>query len=108
MAEKKVPFSVDWGYNQVKTEAWTDEDRVFVESKQDVTELLRRNKMERNFSDIKFNSRFSRNAWRKVASIPNIIVDQLMREKKWDDKKYMKKWLNDPENRAFRTGGGVI
>jgi len=31
-----------------------------------------------------------------------------MREKKWDDKKYMKKWLNDPENRAFRTGGGVI
>jgi hypothetical protein len=28
--------------------------------------------------------------------------------KKWNDKKYMKKWLNDPNNKAWRCGGGWV
>jgi hypothetical protein len=38
-----------------------------------------------------------------VARIPNIVVDQLMREGLWWDKKAMKKWLNDPNNKGWRT-----
>ena len=115
MSEKIVPFSRDWGCNLVRTEAWTDNHRMIVESKQDVTSIMKLNKIQRNETDIKFNSKYDRtNRWHHAARIPNIVVDKLMREtapsglKKWFDKKYMKKWLNDPENRVWRCGGGYV
>ena len=46
--------------------------------------------------------------WTKVATIPNIIIDQLMKDGVWFDKKKMKQWLNDPDNKYFRTGGKWI
>ena len=115
MSEKRVPFSRDWGANLVRTEAWTDDNKIIVESAQDCGEIARSNKSVRNQTDIKFNSKFDRKGrWHWAARIPNIIVDRLMREKapsgltKWNDKKYMKKWLNDQDNRAWRTGGGYV
>jgi hypothetical protein len=115
MSEKKVPFSKDWGYNLVRTEAWTDTNKMMVESKQDVTAIMKLNKIQRNETDIKFNSKYDRTGrWHHAARIPNIVVDQLMREtapsgkKKWFDKKYMRRWLNDSANKAWRTGGGWI
>ena len=109
MAEKKVPFSADWGFNQVKTEAWTDENRIFVESKQKVDEIAIGNRREYNESCVRFNSKFQRNdSFRKVATIPNIKVDELMRTGQWKDKKYMKKWLNDQDNNMWRTSAGVV
>lgn len=46
----------------------------------------------------------------EVATIPNLLYMQL-REKfghPQDNPKDWAKWLNDPENRYFRTGGGRI
>ena len=115
MAEKKVPFSADWGANLVRTEAWTDDNRILVESTQDCSAIAKLNKHQSNELNIKFNSKYDRTGrWHQVARIPNIVVDQLMREeapsgmKKWNDKKYMKKWLNDPNNKAWRCGGGWV
>jgi hypothetical protein len=31
-----------------------------------------------------------------------------MRSGKWKDKKYMKKWLNDQDNKMWRTSAGVV
>ena len=44
----------------------------------------------------------------KAAVIPNIKIEELMKEGIWQDKKRLKAWLNDPDNRAFRTSTGKI
>jgi len=45
---------------------------------------------------------------RQVAELPAVIVNRLIREGIWGDQKKMKRWLNDPEHRDFRTGGGRL
>jgi|GEM_PF-3737680 hypothetical protein len=109
MNQKVVPFSTDWGQNMVRTEAWTENDSVIIESTQDIEPIIKQNRIERNAWDIKYDGKFGRaDRYHKVACIPNIIVDDLMRKKLWWDKKYMKRWLNDPNNSGYRTGGGYI
>jgi hypothetical protein len=41
--------------------------------------------------------------WSKVASIPLSVLYDLKARGIADDPKKMKAWLNDPDNRAFRT-----
>ena len=45
---------------------------------------------------------------RRVASIPNIVWEELQRNGIADDPKKLKAWLNDPDNRAFRTRPGKV
>ena len=109
MTEKKVLGSADWGANLVKTEAWTDEGKIIVESTQDVKEIAVGNRREYNEACVRNNSKFQRgDHFRKVATIPNIVVDELMRSGKWFDKQFMKRWLNDQDNKMWRTSGGVV
>ena len=42
----------------------------------------------------------------RVASIPNVVVQRLMQTGIWYDQAAMKKWLDDPDNRFFRTDDG--
>jgi len=44
----------------------------------------------------------------RVARIPLIVVETMMREGVWGDKERMKRWLNDPENLPFRTTRGKL
>jgi hypothetical protein len=44
----------------------------------------------------------------QVAEIPMIVVHRLMRDGIWGDDKALRKWLNDRDNRAFRTSGGKV
>ena len=49
----------------------------------------------------------------KIATLPTEIVNELnkmgiMRGYYITDQNALKKWLNNPENRVFRTRGGVI
>ena len=97
--------------SQVHQKAHWDniEDKLIVESIQDTDPILKANKIERNEFDVQRNSDMKyKEGWNKVATIPNIVIDQLMRDGTWFDKQAMKKWLNDPDNKAFRTGGGWI
>lgn len=95
----------------VKQKAHWDQidEKLIIESTQDTAQILESNKFERNEFDTQFNSgqKYNR-GFTKVASIPNIIIDKLMRDGVWHDKDAMKKWLNDPDNKAFRTGGGWV
>lgn len=90
----------------VKTTNWLDKSTgdVFSHTEQDMSPILDLNKehrkefaVERNSSTGKFKE------WCKVASIPNIVVDDLMRKGIWNDRKRFKKWLNQVANKPFRT-----
>mgnify|MGYP003148961671 FL=1 len=95
----------------VKQRAYWDnaDEKLIVKSTQDTAPILESNRFERNEFDVKNNSDMKYNrGFTKVASIPNIVIDKLMRDGTWFDKKAMKRWLNDPDNKSFRTGGGWV
>lgn len=55
----------------------------------------------------------ARNDWagdyHQVASIPlNIYWDQLAEASRQGDEKYLSRWLNDSDNRAWRTKNGNV
>jgi hypothetical protein len=37
-----------------------------------------------------------------------VVVNRLMNEGIWGDDQRMRRWLNDRDNRAFRTSGGRV
>jgi len=88
------------------TDYVTDDFRLF--RSQDVTEILKLNKAARdrdNFRGFRLAPTF-----RKVASIPLAAVD-IAKAQGLDilnDPDDMRKFLNDPANRAFRTTNEVV
>ena len=44
----------------------------------------------------------------KVASIPMIVVEQMMRDGTWGNQEKMKVWMNDPANAMWRTSKGKL
>ena len=44
----------------------------------------------------------------KVASIPLIVVEKMMREGVWGNKERMREWLNHPDNAPWRTTKGKV
>lgn len=80
------------------------EDRVTIETIADVTELVEQNKAIFNE-----HTRLDRHGeWARVASIPLCVYYDLKAKGIVDDEEAMKKWLNDPDNRFFRTRSGVV
>ena len=45
----------------------------------------------------------SKTGWTRVASIPNVVVQRLMQTCIWYDEQAMNVWLNQRDNRVFRT-----
>ena len=46
--------------------------------------------------------------WAKVASLPMTVFMDLKKKGILDDSKAFKRWLNDPDNRFFRTHEGHL
>lgn len=47
--------------------------------------------------------------WHQVASVPlNVFYDQLADASKQGDDRYLSKWLNNSDNRAWRTKDGTV
>tara|TARA_B100000809_G_scaffold57313_1_gene53434 strand:- start:144 stop:437 length:294 start_codon:yes stop_codon:yes gene_type:complete len=44
----------------------------------------------------------------RVARIPLIVVEKMMRDKVWGNQERMKEWLNHPDNTAWRTTKGKV
>lgn len=82
-----------------------DRDRFKIVAVQPVDDILDHNKA--NLAEMD-----ERTPWKgdmhKVASIPLAVYYDLKRRGILDDQKAMKRWLNDPENRHFRTRPGVV
>ena len=87
----------------------TDDGKI-VETNQDVTDIIEKNKQEYNNSSTKWGEDVFDN---KIASIPLTVVDNLNKQgimrgfHVLDQKKFFA-WLNDPDNRFFRTKQGRI
>ncbi len=104
MTEKKL-FDKDdalgitriWHYDAEKDEAT-------IETRQDVSQIIEENKQE--YAQIDERARWGE--WTRVASIPLSIYYKLKAEGKLEDEAYMKRWINDPENKYFRTRPGEV
>jgi hypothetical protein len=94
---KELGITRTWHYDEEKDEAT-------IQTQQDVTDVIEENKNEYNQID----ERAKWGEFNKVASIPLSLYYQLKAEGKLDDQAYMKRWLNDPDNRHFRTRPGEV
>lgn len=78
-------------------------DTAVIETRQDVTDVVESNKSA-------FNS--AETGWKgdmhKVASIPLNVYFDLKEKGILDDQNALRAWLNDPDNRYFRTKPGRV
>ncbi len=81
----------------------TDGNSFIEEGTQDTTELISTNKALQN----EYRPRGFGDG-RRMASIPMVVWEGLLRQGIANDRKKLKAWLNDPDNRAFRTMLGRI
>lgn len=79
-----------------------DNGEYAVETVQDVTKIAEANKRQSNSAGGKWGE------MAKVASIPLSVYYDLKRRGIIDDPVAMRKWLNDPDNFAFRTRAGKL
>lgn len=100
-----------WG---MRERVYFDADRIVTETVQDFRPTAERNKFEYNHYDGTSKSK----AWRKdmvhVARVPLVVLEELVKQgiltrgyKIRDDARF-DNWLNDPDNRMFRTLPGRV
>lgn len=99
------PFSYDAATGIRTTFHWFDDDTFTLEKTQDAAGLIEQNLLVRNAAP---------ETWEgeghgvRVASLPMNVWDDLKRQGIVDDQKAFKRWLNDPDNRFFRTKTGRV
>mgnify|MGYP003111220019 CR=1 FL=1 len=86
------------------TKYWhvTGSGEYVVETQQDVSAIANANKRQYDDTPSKHGD------MNKVASIPLSVYYQLKREGIADDPSALKKWLNDGDNKVFRTRAGTL
>ena len=83
---------------------YSDGNKTHIRTDYPVENLIKQNSQELNNSD---NQRFGDG--KRVASIPlNVFQQKLQDAQAQGDSKYISRWLNDSDNRAFRTFKGNI
>ena len=85
---------------------------IVIQTRQDVSDIVEQNKKEYNSFDerAKWSDELFGN---KIASIPFTVIDELNKQgvmRGFDviDEKRFKAWLNERDNRVFRTRTGVV
>jgi len=93
------------------------ENKYHFEDVQDIQPIIDMNKKESNLGNeaLRMRVELGKHAgMTKVASIPLVVVQQLAQKGIMNqaggikDKEAFKKWLNDPDNRFFKTYNGNI
>lgn len=87
---------------------WNEADESFtIETEQDCEGLVEQNRREFNAAPGRGNGRFKGDMHR-VASLPLNVYMELRQQGILDDQKALRKWLNDPNNRYYRTRPGRV
>ena len=79
-------------------------DEVTIHTEQDLGDFLEQNQKMRN-------NQTSLDRWgdgKIVASIPMTIYAQWLVDGRANDQAFLKRWLNDPENKVYRTFAGKV
>lgn len=100
MAEKKVVYRNDGAAK--RTMIWEDDapETVHIYTEQDMTQVVENNKVMRELHP-------QRSMNKLVArGVPMTVAERALRED-WDQKDWAK-WLNDPDNAAFRVWRGRV
>jgi hypothetical protein len=100
MAERKLVYRNDGAVK--RTMIWEDDDplTIHVLTELDMTQTIENNKVMRELHP-------RRSANKLLArGVPMTVAEQSLREC-WDDNDW-KKWLNDPDNAAFRVWRGRV
>lgn len=102
MSDQKVLGDAFWGGDVTSwdEETYHDDGSVTIQQKDDCTRLLELTKAQRA------ERQDPASPYRKVASVPMSIYAQSIREK-WDRTDW-RRWLNDPDNKYFRTWDGRL
>lgn len=82
-----------------------DKDEAVIETIFDTSNLVETNKAMFNAVDERANWKGDMHL---VASIPMELFMKWKSEGKLEDQAFLKKWLNDPDNRLFRTRPGEV
>jgi hypothetical protein len=94
--QSKLIENLDGSLTSVSTQS--------TEEIKDIVNANQREKREGGRNQYQGDTQFSH----KVASIPMIVVEQMMRDGVWNDQERMREWLNNPENAPFRTTKGKL
>ena len=106
---KKLPIE-NTGVTKTILHSDDSEGKIHIETTQDVQPVLEENKIRRNLGE--FHNK--KKDWYHAASIPLVVVQQLVKKGIMHphgavkDKARFKKWVNDPDNRAFRIWQGNV
>ncbi len=84
----------------LKSEFITQDDKTIYHTAQNVRPVIEHARALRELEPGK--------TFRHAAEIPKVIWNKALREGWHNDQKAWKKWLNDPDNRAFRVWQGRI
>ena len=100
MAESKFVYRDDGAVRRVGI--WDDDypDRYVVQTQQDLTQAIENNKIARELHPRRSTNKLL------ARGVPMTVAEQAIREQ-WDDNDW-KKWLNDPDNAAFRVWPGRV
>ncbi len=99
----KLPFSYDPVLGIKRTFHGSEDGNTFViQTEQDTTGIVEANKAAYNDAPDRWGD------MTRVASIPLSLYFDLKKKGIADDPVAMKRWLNDSENRFFRTRGGNV
>jgi hypothetical protein len=93
----------------LKTKFHATDDQYVFERTQDITDIVEQNKALYNATD----ERERWGEWTRYAQLPFAVIDDLnkqgiMRGFAVADEKKFRAWMNDPENRHFRTRPGKV
>lgn len=81
-----------------------DRDEATIETEFKIDDLIEDNKAHFNNTD----ERERWGEWTRVASVPMPLYFTLKKQGIADDQAALKRWLNDPDNRLFRTRPGRV
>ena len=99
----KLPFSYDPVLGIKRTfHASEDGNEFVIQTEQETTDIVEANKTAYNDAPDRWGE------FTRVASIPLSLYFDLKKKGIADDDAAMKRWLNDPDNRFFRTRAGRI
>ena len=100
MAESKLVYRNDGAVK--RTGIWDEDDpfKYTVQTTQDLTQAIENNKIMRELHPRRSTNKLI------ARGVPLAVAEQAMREQ-WDERDWAK-WLDDPDNAAFRVWQGRV